>query len=353
MPAGGQPPAPAASGTSTARAAPPPARETAGAAAIPVASGSLTPGADTEPAPEAPVRLVAGARTDLGLAGVSGLSDLTRDDRGRLWAVAERKRVAVEVTDPPRAITLVGVPPGLDTEGIAWLGKGRFALSTEADGPRTADPVLVAERRGNRLQVVASHPLEYRAWPLSPTPNQGIEGICRAGDRVVLAVETVREDGHARYAPVAVMDLATGSVAPFWVRLTSAHGKLSAVSCMHRRAAGGHPARIDVLAIERHFGVARLVRFALPGRPAPGHPPVTVAARVIADLLPLEGANHENFEGLVWDGGRNVALVVDNDWKTITGPNLLLEGRLSGAPPTAPEPAPPARSGPATARTRH
>jgi hypothetical protein len=116
---------------------------------------------------------------------------------------------------------------------------------------------------------------------------------------------------------------------------------------------------IDVLAIERHFDVAHLIRFALPGPDAAPTAPVTTPASrelpppaaiepvLVADLAPLI-QDRENFEGLVWDGERAIALITDNDWAGVSGPNLLVLARLSGAVPSPTLlPVPARASGPA------
>jgi hypothetical protein len=280
--------------------------------------------------------------------GVSGLSDLTTDGAGRLWAIAERSRALVRMQadgSAPVVVPLAGVPGDRDVEGLAWLDGERMALATEADDPRrTTDLLLIArlEGGGRRARVERTITLDYAIWPLQPRGNQGVEGLCRAGGALVAAVESVAGEGDRRLAPVATYDLGRARWTPYLVRLTTLTGKLSALSCRPR------PGAIDVLAVERHFEVARLIRFEVPA-PAPGRPPgpLEIAPVVVADLAPLL-ENQENFEGLVWDGDRVIALVVDNDWVGVSGPNLLVRARLSGPAPSPPRAgAPPPAAGPA------
>lgn len=311
-----------------------------------------------EPRPHAPARLVSASRSVVDALNLTGLSDLTASDDGKLWAVAERTRALVRMeadgTDV-RLVPLAGVPVRLDVEGMAWLGGGRFALGTESDDPRRTSDLLLFARLvdgGARARVERSIVLDYGRWPLRPKGNQGLEGVCAAGPALVVAVESVSGTGSHRFAPVAVYHMASGGWTPYLVRLTSRTGKLSALSCLIRRGRGG---AIDVLAVERHFGVARLVRFELPAAGATPTAPVTTPAGrdrpppahitpvLVADLAELL-QNQENFEGLVWDGERDIALVVDNDWAGVTGPNLLVRARLSGPvpePPPAPAPGSP------------
>jgi hypothetical protein len=302
-----------------------------------------------------PARLDPAARVTIDTRGVSGLSGLTVDDAGFLWAVAEHKRALVRMRkdgSEARVVPMQGVPDLLDTEGVAWLGGDRLVLATESDDPRrTSDLVLFARVRGGRVVVERTITLDYGRWPLRPHGNQGIEGLCRAGRALVAAVESVSGHDARRFAPVAVHDLERGEWTPYFIRLTTRTGKLSAVSCRMRGDT------IDVMAVERHFEVARLIRFELPG---PGRspsapvtkpvgperpPPVEIEPVLVADLAPLL-LNQENFEGLVWDGERAIALVVDNDWATVTGPNLLVRAQLSGPVPVPPPAGPSSRRDP-------
>jgi Esterase-like activity of phytase len=317
-------------------------------------------GAPGRPGP--PARLSAPTRVVIDARGLSGLSDLTADGSGALWAVAERTRALVRMrTDGSgaRIVPVQGVPDLLDVEGLAWLDGDRVVLATESDDPRRTSDVLLFARAvdGARIVVERTLALDYGRWPISPHGNQGIEGLCRAGRALVAAVESVSGHDARRFAPVAVHDLARGGWTPYLVHLTTQTGKLSAVSCRMRGET------IDVMAVERHFEVARLIRFELPGpgretsapvtKPAGPErpPPVVIEPVLVADLAPLL-LHEENFEGLVWDGERAIALVVDNDWATVTGPNLLVRTQLGGPVPL---PSPPGRSakplpaGPATA----
>ncbi len=298
------------------------------------------------PRPTGPVGLTGVVRVVIDLPGVTGLSDLATDDTGRAWALAEHTRVLVRMEadgSAPRAIPLEGVPAGLDTEGLAWIEGDRLALATESDSPgRVSDLVLFARvvAGGERIAVERSLPLDYGLWHLRANANQGIEGLCHAGPALVAAVESVVERGGERFAPVAVLDLASRGWTPYLVRLTTATGKISALACQIR---GGV---IDVLAVERHFDVARLIRFELLARrQVAGAPtwPAEVAPVLAAELTPLL-ERQENFEGLLWDGDRAIALVVDNDWVGVSGPNLFVRARLSGPAPEPPEPPRPVAS---------
>lgn len=304
------------------------------AALLLAAAAAACGGRAAEPArpePAVPATLTDVHRQELASPGVTGLSDLARDPDGRTWAVAERVRVALRVDRPgaaPVAVPLVGVPEEVDVEGIAWLDRERVALATESDrGARKTDALLLARLGPAGIEVVGRRDLDYSLFPLDPIGNQGLEGLCHAGPYLVASVETVIANPEERFAPIAVLEVASDRWTPLFVRLTTRTGKISALACLVRRDRS-----IDVLAIERHFEVARLIRFRIPAPLPAGRPPLVLDPVVVAELAPAM-IHQENFEGLLWDGARAVSLVVDNDWTHVTGPNLLLTARLTGALP--------------------
>ena len=287
-------------------------------------------GPEAETADRVPATVTDVRRQELAVEGVRGLSDLALDPDGRTWAVAERVRLAVRIDRPgapPVAVALVGVPDELDVEGMAWIDRERLALATEADrGARSSDAILFARLGAGGIEVEERRELDYSIWPLDPLGNQGLEGLCRAGTALVAGVETVIANRDDRFAPIAVYDLTTARWTPLLLRLTTRTGKLSALACRAR------PDRsIDVLAIERHFEVARLIRFRIP----PGGHDRPLEPVVVADLAAAM-IHQENFEGLLWNGARAFSLVVDNDWTHISGPNLLVTARLHGPIPEPP-----------------
>ena len=259
--------------------------------------------------------------TEVEVATAPGLSGLAADETGALWTVAERAarayRIVLDANLRPAIETLPveGMPAGTDLEGIAVLGGGRFALGTEGhdDGVAT---VLVAERRGAALAVTGSITLPEREVGIPLAKNHGTEGVCGAGDTIIAAIEGAGEEGGRRWAPV--LRIAAGAVVRthrMW--LTTRTGKLSGLDC--RIAADG---AVLGWAIERHFEVTRVLRFALP---PPGADPATgdITPTIALDLGPVLNSQL-NLEGIaVLPDGRVVA-VVDNQWKTITGPSELL-----------------------------
>ncbi|HEU4611421.1 MAG TPA: esterase-like activity of phytase family protein, partial [Kofleriaceae bacterium] len=235
-----------------------------------------------------------------------GMSDLTIDDRGILWGIAERDRQVVEIdlsTMPPRttAHPLDGFSPGVDTEALAWLGGGRFAIGTEAATEATAS-IAFAELQGDRLVVTHTRLVTSEELGVTITDNHGIESVCGSGDEVIAASESAGKlpDG-TRFAALARLRGDALSVAK--VRLTSDVGKLSALHCT--LAPDG---TADVVGIERHYSVSRIVRFTAT-RDA-----VEITPTVVLDLAPIL-RDSLNLEGIVrLPDGRLVA-INDNQGK--------------------------------------
>jgi len=258
------------------------------------------------PVERAPGRVVA-LETEL-----KGLSGLTRDAEGGLWAVAERGEAIARIDPATFAVTaypLDGVPAGADLEAVTRLPDGRFVLGTERQTPeRRSDPVLFATLRGDRASVTASRTCDYGRWQLEASDNHGLEGLCDAGGRLLVVTELVVERDGARWAPIGLYDESADRWTPFSLRLTSETGKLSAVDC--READGA----IEALAVERHFGVARLLRFRVPLAGEGGAIEPTVALDLAAEVEPLP-----NFEGLVWERDGAALLLTDNQYRMDTG----------------------------------
>jgi hypothetical protein len=255
-------------------------------------------------------------RVDVGLPTIAGLSGLTRDADGRLWTVAERSHAIASMYSDgseARPIPLDGVPSGVDLESIAWLGGNRFAIGTETKGDgRPSDAILIAEVNSDRAVIRAAITVNYAAWQVSPLSNQGIEGLCAVGPYLVIALETPLP-GSPRRAQLGRYHLKQRSWERFELLLTSETGKISSLDC---RSWGDN---IEVLAIERHYDVFRLLRFAIPPSP-PARP---LKPHIAVDLTAWKRAT-DNPEGAVWIGPGRYAVVLDNQAKVLTGPNELL-----------------------------
>ncbi|KAK1548687.1 hypothetical protein Q3G72_016868 [Acer saccharum] len=250
----------------------------------------------------------------------SGLSDLTTDVRGHFWSVPERDRVLLRlhlegpqpgVDAPPIAIT--GISNDLDTEAIAWLSEDKFAIGTESQSAqRASDDVLLVTVQGDSATVTNRIALPYSLWNMTAARNQGIEGLCYAGGHLIAAGETVGLTSEGRrFAPVGRFDTSKNAWMPFSLLLTSETGKISALACRQDPA----DSRITVLAVERHFGVAKLLRFAVPtsGEGGPITPEVIVDFARVIEGLP-------NYEGVAWSLQNDIYMLTDNNMGIEIGP---------------------------------
>ncbi|MEM7245421.1 MAG: esterase-like activity of phytase family protein [Acidobacteriota bacterium] len=247
-----------------------------------------------------------------------GLSGLTLDDGGRAWAIAEtgrlfqlregagsdRRLFAREVPlDDPH-----GLGTGLEPESIAWTGLG-FVVGTERHSSTADRNVLVdLQLVGGRARVTSRQDVVHSWW--SPgfitRENQGIEAASVVGSDLVIGFETVWSTSELRFAPVARRDGLSGEWSTFWLPLTTTEGKLSALSCRASTTDGA----LDCHGIERHFGIARLLRFLLPKRGT------TSESRLLTlmsstDLVPYFG-ELRNLEGLAVRRDGRVLLLIDN-----------------------------------------
>lgn len=210
------------------------------------------------------------------LPEVHGASDLARDPSGRLWVVTERTHLLAPIDGGP-PLPIVGVPEDTDLEALAFTGDGQLLIGTERDEHRTTDYLLEARIEGDRVVVTATRTVDYAALGVEVQPNHGIEGLCVAGAHQVLALEDPAVEDDERLG-ILVVD---GRVVR--VRLRSETGKLSALTCSEV------PGGLKVWAIERHFGVARLLRMMVP-LPASGAQSATTTPAVVelAAPAPLE-----------------------------------------------------------------
>lgn len=239
---------------------------------------------------------------------VTGLSGLTRDADGMLWAAGEHADAVLQI-DPDgyaiREYPVVGAPPGTDLEGLAWVEGNRFFVATETQEAGRADDVLLEGRvEDDRFVVRPWQRVAYTPWGLSAPKNRGMEGLCHVDGVLILATELVDEQRGRRWAPVAMLDLATKTWTTYWVALSSHTGKLAGVGC--RKIDG----EVVALAVERHFGVSRLLRFPLrPGKSGERIEP-EVAADLSKVIKPLP-----NFEGVLWKDDGSVVLLTDNHYR--------------------------------------
>jgi hypothetical protein len=240
-----------------------------------------------------------------------GLSGITRDDDGRIWAVAERDEAIYRFEQgawPTAAarVPIGGLAPDLELESSAWLGGERVALGSERDEVRSQDVVVVARIADDTASVVDEWVVDWRALFGRDAPvNQGIEGLCAADGQLIAAGEHTWVEGGRRFAPLVRARLDDAGIQawePMKLLLTSRTGRISALECI-----ASDDGNVAVFAIERHFGVTHLLRFDLPASDAPA----LVEPRTIADIG-SRLSRIPNMEGLFFDDDRLV-IVTDHD----------------------------------------
>ena len=239
---------------------------------------------------------------------VSGLSGLTRDEHGAFWAPGEDGDAVLRIDPGTFAVTRYAVAelaPKTDLEAMAWVDGTQFILGTETqENGRLRDVILDGRLDGSQFPVAAIGNLDYARWHLTAPDNRGIEGICHVDGVLVLATELVERQRGRRWAPIGMFDPKTQTWTAHRVGLTSKTGKLAAIDC---RISDGS---IEALAVERHYGVSRLLRFKIPQGPEGQWIEPTVAADLSQSVAPLP-----NFEGLAWMEDGSAALVTDNKYR--------------------------------------
>ena len=236
---------------------------------------------------------------------VRGLSGLTVDDHGAFWASGEDGDAVVRIDPETFGVTRYAVAGGLagtDLEAMAWVDGTRFVLGTETrEKGRLRDVILDGRLDGGRFVVASVGHLDYARWHLAAPDNRGIEGICHVDGVLVLATELAEMQRGRRWAPLGMFDPKTQTWAAHRVGLTTKTGKLAAIDC---RIVNG---AVEALAVERHYGVSRLLRFTIPQGPEGQW----IEPSVAADLSELI-RSLPNFEGLVWMKDGSAVVVTDN-----------------------------------------
>lgn len=242
-----------------------------------------------------------------------GMSDLTIDDRGVVWGISERDRkvIAIDVSKRPVAVTvheLSGIAPGVDTEAIAWLGNGKFAIGIEGThGPWAG--IVMAELQGSALVATATRQLSDGQLGVTITGNHGIEAVCGRDGELLAVAESIGKVNGRRWAPL--VRLRGDSVELTRVWLTTNVGKISAITCTLN-----DDGLAQVTAIERHFGVARILTFAI----ARGDKEATPTVEL--DLHPVLRDKY-NLEGITKLPDGRLVMINDNQSRTVTGPTEL------------------------------
>jgi len=241
--------------------------------------------------------------------GLKGLSGLTRDPRGRYWTVAERDnallpmdwREGSPVFGEP--VPIEGIPEGLEAESLSWISGDSFIIGTESRvRDRQADRLLFGRLVDGGAKITAALDVNWRQlWGMKPWRNQGFEAVAMSQGRVVVIGETVRKAQHKRWAPVAITD--GGGWKTFWIELSSDDGKISAAAV--RTTFSG----VEIFAIERHFGIKRILRVALPRN-------LSQHARLAPELFyDLKDHEDHNYEGLDFLDDGSLMLISDNSFR--------------------------------------
>jgi len=256
----------------------------------------------TKKEPKSPGRIVT---LDTDAAGLSGL---TVDNHGAFWAAAEDGDAVIRIDPETFGVTrysVSGGPNGAELEAMAWVDGAQFVLGTETqDKARLQDVILDGRLLGDGFAVRPAGNLDYARWGLTAPDNRGIEGICHVDGLLILATELVELQRGRRWAPVGMFDPKTQTWTAHRVGLSSKTGKLAAMSC---KLVGES---IVALAVERHFGVSRLLRFQIPRGPEAQWIEPSVAADLSKTIEPLP-----NFEGLAWLDDGSAVLVTDNKYR--------------------------------------
>lgn len=271
---------------------------------------------------------------------IRGASGLTGGPDGQLAGVLERAPGLLwkEPGGPLELLPLSGVPSGLDLESITYwepvtggmpppggaiaapnAGPRRWVLGTERHEARTDDLLIYVETEGRAARVTGVERVDYAANHLEVESNQGIEALCAVGSELLLFIERTVEDERGRVTPIVWFRPGVGVRSVRSLEMTTKTGRISDVDCRPTPEGGA-----EVWAIERHYGVSRIISFVVPAsEEGPIHAELELnLARHFPLPLP-------NFEGLSRAADGSLWLLSDNDPPSTSGlrPTLLL--RLS------------------------
>lgn len=282
---------------------------------------SSTPVGDRPSKRTAPAARYTSSRTTWAGSIVTGASGVASRGDDRFFAVPERARFLLPFTVTTRGISveprvpLTGVPVDVDIESISTLPNDRIALGTETKkAGRIEDTILLARPANGTFNVTGRLEFSYAGFGIRAGSNRGIEGLCFADDRLLAAAESVVEHNGDRYAPLGSYDFTNRTWAYYRVRLSSDTGKLSALACWKTAR------NRQVLAIERHYEVMRVLRFSLPLLDGGGD----VHPEILVDVASLYPDAPPNFEGLGYLKSGRLLLVADNDYGGAQGPTHII-----------------------------
>jgi len=272
---------------------------------------------------------------------IRGASGLARDPDGQLAGVLERAPGLLwkEPGGPLQVLPLSGLPSGIDLESITyWEGSGpvaggmnppagaiaalnagrprRWVLGTERHEARTDDLLIYVETEDGAARVTGVERVDYGASHLEVESNQGLEALCAVGPDLLLFIERTVEDERGSLTPILWFRPGVGVRSVRWLRMTTKTGRISDADCRPTPDGGA-----EVLAIERHYGVSRLISFVVP---ASEEGPIHAELQLnLARHFPLP---LPNFEGLSRAADGSLWILSDNDPPSTSGlrPTLLL-----------------------------
>ena len=290
-------------------------------------AGCPAGGGSSSPVPAAK-KATANTTVEIRTASV-GLSGLDMASDGTLWVVPERQRLLIPIAangDTGPVVPLTGIPDGVDTESVAWLGKGEVALGLEApkeglvmiNGKRCDVGIMVLDAAASSLRLARCLALPMARWNMSPEPNRGVEGLCHAGGLLAAALETVVERGGKRVAPMGVYDLNRKVWQAHTIAMSSEAKLKGKISALHCDVAPSQEGGLTVTAVERHFQVRRVVRYQVPANAG-----ATPLAPTVLLNLTAAGIKGDNPEGLVRLDNKRWAVINDNHYGRQMGPSYL------------------------------
>jgi|GEM_PF-6290666 len=257
-----------------------------------------------------------------------GLSGLSRISNEQIISVAERNNVLLRITSNPRSdrlqtesIEIPAMPRGIDLEAIAVVTSTFAWIGTETKtAHRASDSLFKVSLQGKNARVTEELLMPYEQFSRMPKTlnrtNRGIEGVCGNNKRLIVATELPLTLGDKRFAAFSVYSFTSRTWVPFYVPLLSKTGKISGISCLDRKGF----AEQALFAIERHYGVAQIIKIAVPH--ALKNEQVLQAERIV-DLSILFD-KIPNLEGIVAYNDDSVTLISDNQSASVNGRAVLL-----------------------------
>jgi uncharacterized protein YjiK len=249
-----------------------------------------------------------------------GLSGLTSDENMDLWTIQERRQHLLRMQSTPegfktQSLPIIGIPQEIDLEAITYLGEQTFALGSESEATeRNDDKVYIVEINNDEAQVTKIISIPYHHWNTQPESNHGIEALCYAEQQLIVGIEKVFEENGQRYAPLLLYSLQTAQAHPLRLKLTTTKGKISAMACRHLP----QEERIEIFAIERHFGIGRILKFSIDKNLK------ISSVEIVYDFAP-EIKDLPNIEGISFGRNGELYMISDNNFGRITGPTKVIK----------------------------